>query len=501
MRYLGRGYRSSIVDDVKFTPYVLWTTIVEEDDFYDDFLPKSSRLQDIIDDKKEEYPQISALAMDVFYSLYRYYPRLNDKNEIDAEFLLNYGAVKTFMDTTKYKEIRSMTKHDELTSLMGAELFIEQAFETITSLKDQHSEALAAYTEAAEKLKEALKDEDANPYDSEEAKKALEEAREELEDLYKDKQKREVQENAQDLFGDLQEISEVMGNWGLGNDGTYQKMSYQEKMGMINKLKNSEKLKRISMLAGKLKEIFMQGERAKTKKAHSSIDDIVQGNTVSRLLPSELARYGLPGARKAFYKDYIQKKLLQHEYAGKRKKGKGPIVAMVDCSGSMSGSSEIYAKAVCMTLLDMSRRQKRNFLVVHFDSGTSPENLHVNRFSKKNPYNVKEVVDLAEYFGGGGTEFEPPLQRARNEINEEPEFTKADIVMITDGCAPVGDGFLEDFNKWRKKKTISLFSILIDSGWSNTETLELFSDRVTSIEDLSGEQGFDVAKALVNHLV
>lgn len=329
----------------------------------------------------------------------------------------------------------------------------------------------------------------------------MEEAREELEKLYEENVEREVQDSAQNLFSDLQEISEVMGNWGLGNDGTYQKMSYQEKMDMISRLKNSEKLKRISLLAGKLKEIFMQGEKAKTKRANSSIDDIVQGNNVSRLLPSELARYGIKGARKAFYKDFIQKKLLQHEYAGKRKKGKGPIVAMVDCSGSMSGTSEIYAKAVCMTLLDMSRRQKRNFLVVHFDSGTRPDNLHVNKFSKKNPYNIKEVIDLAEYFGGGGTEFEPPLQRARNEIDDEPEFTKADIVMITDGCAPVGDNFLEDFNKWRKKKTISLFSILIDSGWSNTETLERFSDRVTSIEDLSGEQGFDVARALVNHLV
>jgi len=154
-----------------------------------------------------------------------------------------------------------------------------------------------------------------------------------------------------------------------------------------------------------------------------------------------------------------------------------------------------------MTLLDMSRRQKRNFLVVHFDSGTRPENLHVNKFSKKSPYNVKEVIDLAEYFGGGGTEFEPPLNRARNEINEEAEFTKADIVMITDGCAPLGDKFVEDYNNWRKKKNITLFSILIDGGWSNTDTLKLFSDKVTSIEDLSGEQGFDVAKALVNHLV
>jgi uncharacterized protein with von Willebrand factor type A (vWA) domain len=40
---------------------------------------------------------------------------------------------------------------------------------------------------------------------------------------------------------------------------------------------------------------------------------------------------------------------------------------------------------------------------------------------------------MAEYFSGGGTLFEPPLELAKDKIELDKEFTKADIVFVTDG--------------------------------------------------------------------
>lgn len=505
MRYLGKNTRNAISSDLKFSKQAFQTFEIERVEFFEEKLPKSTRLQKTIERHEENYEQVQELTLDVFTAAFRYHPVLLDINKIQNDYLFNFFAINTLLKDTKYKELRSMTRHDELSSLMVTELFMDKVMSIIEESKIEYEKALNEYKEAQEAAKEAyekakesgeLEDEST----LEEAKKILEEAQEKLKEVYNKQAKRKVKKALNTVLNDSKGLHETISNWGLGSDGSYQKLSYEEKVNMLDKLKNNPKLKKIALLAGKLTEIFLEGEKAKTKRTRSNIEDVSMGDDIPRVLPSEMIRLRHPILRKQFYKSYSEKRLLQHEYGGNVKKGKGPIVAMVDSSGSMSGENEVYSKATCMALLDVAKRQKRSFLVIHFDSHIAARNLKVNRFSKSSPYKITEVIDMAEYFGGGGTEFEPPLERAMIEVNEEKEFSKADVIMITDGCSAVRDSFLKEFLTWKAKKNVTVFSVLMDRGYSSTSSLDEFSDKVTQIDNLQ-EQGMGVARNLFSTLL
>ena len=123
--------------------------------------------------------------------------------------------------------------------------------------------------------------------------------------------------------------------------------------------------------------------------------------------------------------------------------------------------------------------QKRNYFAIHFESEHDKTLLHTNEFLKTDPYNINEVLDLAEYFCGGGTLFHPALELAQDKINMEKEFSKADIIFITDGESTVSDEFAEQFRAWKKQKNVK--KQLIDE-MKNSEIFKTVMDRFPDAE-------------------
>jgi len=80
---------------------------------------------------------------------------------------------------------------------------------------------------------------------------------------------------------------------------------------------------------------------------------------------------------------------------------------------------------------------------------------------------MEKVMDLAEYFPGGGTDFEKPLDAAL-ECLKNSRYKKGDIVFITDGECQVGEDWAQRFRKEKDRLGFSLFSILIDVGPSSS---------------------------------
>jgi hypothetical protein len=89
---------------------------------------------------------------------------------------------------------------------------------------------------------------------------------------------------------------------------------------------------------------------------------------------------------------------------------------------------------------------------------------------------TKTIMDLAEYFPGGGTDFQKPLDAALDCLRES-RFKKGDIIFITDGECQVDPQWAENFRAEKEKLGFSLFSILIDMGPASLGTLKEFSDR------------------------
>jgi uncharacterized protein with von Willebrand factor type A (vWA) domain len=98
----------------------------------------------------------------------------------------------------------------------------------------------------------------------------------------------------------------------------------------------------------------------------------------------------------------------------------------------MAGDKEIWSKAVTLTLLEIARKQRRLFRSICFSSAETP--LQVLDMNPRDRYqaDTKTIMDLAEYFPGGGTDFQRPLDAALDCLGQS-RFKKGDIIFITDG--------------------------------------------------------------------
>jgi uncharacterized protein with von Willebrand factor type A (vWA) domain len=167
------------------------------------------------------------------------------------------------------------------------------------------------------------------------------------------------------------------------------------------------------------------------------------------------------------------------------------MVVCLDGSSSMGGDKELWSKAVALTLLDIARRQRRLFRFLCFSSADQPLwSLDVN---PRTHYEIDErkVYDLAEYFPGGGTDFETPLSAAV-ECLGAARYKRGDIVLITDGECQVSADWLARFAADKARLGFFVFSVLIDVGSSARETVGQFSDRITSVATLTDDAARDL---------
>jgi uncharacterized protein with von Willebrand factor type A (vWA) domain len=94
----------------------------------------------------------------------------------------------------------------------------------------------------------------------------------------------------------------------------------------------------------------------------------------------------------------------------------------------------VWSVVRTMCLLNMARREKRDFAYVGWASGTQVYSII---FKAKEPLDPEAIIEMASHFFGGGTT--PILGLATaDEIMSQAEFRKADVVKISDGEATFG---------------------------------------------------------------
>jgi uncharacterized protein with von Willebrand factor type A (vWA) domain len=104
---------------------------------------------------------------------------------------------------------------------------------------------------------------------------------------------------------------------------------------------------------------------------------------------------------------------------------------------------------------------------------------------------MDRALDVAEYFPGGGTDFETPLDAATGGLRTA-RYRRGDVVLITDGACEVSPAWRMRFLAEKARLGFSLFSVLIDVGQSTVATLEALSDRVTSVSRLTDDAARDL---------
>ncbi len=273
--------------------------------------------------------------------------------------------------------------------------------------------------------------------------------------------------------------------WGLGL-GSGRRGSAAAQLELGRRLSRNPKLKRLAQMVGRMRESAFRLRKRSFERANEEIYAVERGAALARLLPQELVGIRHPVLRRDFRRRFLEGTLQMYELRGADEKGRGPMVVCLDGSSSMAGDKELWAKAVALTLLEIARRQRRLFRFLCFSSAEHPLwSLDLNPGSR---YEVDErkVYDLAEYFPGGGTDFEVPLGAAVDCLRAS-RYKRGDIVLITDGECRVSPEWLARFRQDKTRLGFFVFSVLIDVGTSALDTVREFSDKVTTVGQLTDD--------------
>jgi uncharacterized protein with von Willebrand factor type A (vWA) domain len=464
-------------------------------------------------------PHFGSLLQDIFCLLFKYNIKYRTDTEVLPSALLNQNFLHAIHNGAQYEFLREQTLLNEAhaglsTLILGERLLAlvrEEKFLNRRDMRDlwdiQKQEEIVA-----QKIEE-YDNADTIPEDqlSEEGKKALQKAKDKMagevqgaeallrhktnqlkEDLkqIESQANNRMQAEAIKVAQQLEDATEEAETWG-NTIGSGEKSPPGQKLELGRRLAGNEKLKKLARMVGRMK-FHAQGLRKKVfERSSEELLEVEQGDALHRLLPHEMLSLHHPVLRKDFFRRFLDQELIQYSLRGVEEKGKGPMIVCLDGSSSMSGDKEIWSKAVTLTLLEIALKQRRLFRSICFSSADTP--LQVLDMNPRDRYEVetKTIMDLAEYFPGGGTDFQKPLDAALDCLRQA-RFKKGDIIFITDGECQVDPQWAENFRAEKEKLGFSLFSILIDMGPASLGTLKEFSDRISTIKQLTGEEAKEI---------
>lgn len=496
---------------------VLHTNVIDRsqiDEFiYEDMASTVVTMKNGIKDGKRELQSYEALHQDLFQSLYKMRPELHSLDQVAQPYHVNHRIMSELNDLEEFKRLRRSCAADDFNAALGVNVLDKEVRALLKTWKEENGEMQQAINDANQAL-EAQNQANQAAADAQTIQQLMNSMQQQgmpipsslQENLaqaqlnaqqakeYAQQMQQKAQESSQNIgdqpfeqlrraakqacnmaTGQIKEDQELINSWGF-EPGEGIRVPIENKRQAIEELRNNSKLKKITKLLGNLKTIVREEQRRKTKENGFSIKSIEIGNKIESVLPSEKMKLIHPTLKKDFYRRFNQKELLQYEKEATRNKAKGPIVCCVDTSGSMSGNEEVWSKAVAVAMLEMAQKQKRDFCVILYAH-------KVDRvfFFERERFNPMDVVEMAERFSSGGTDFEAPLQQAL-DIIQTSKYKKADIVFITDGDCGMSDEFLRKFNRIKEDKEFFCQGILIGSG--RTGTLKEFCDDITIIDNI-----------------
>jgi uncharacterized protein with von Willebrand factor type A (vWA) domain len=283
----------------------------------------------------------------------------------------------------------------------------------------------------------------------------------------------------------LEESARDTAAWGTGL-GAGGRTSPGRQLELGRRLATNPKLRKLAALVGRMREQALALRRKPFERASEEVFEVRLGADLERLLPPELLALGHPVLRRDFARRLLEGRLLTYGLRGADERGRGPMIVCLDGSSSMAGEKEIWSKAVALTLVEIARRQRRLFRFICFSSAEMPLFTRDLNPGERHEVQADRALDVAEYFPGGGTDFETPLAAALEGLRAA-RYRRGDVVLITDGECQVSAPWLERFRSEKKRLGFSLFSVLIDVGPSTLGTLEALSDRITRVSTLTDD--------------
>lgn len=498
-------------------------------------------------------PHGEALARDLFFSLYKLNVVLRPGAETSGAVLLHRRILEAVLASPGLRELRTRTELNPVECAVAMPVLADKVLAALAKeyrVGPKQLDELASLAEDEDRLArleadrahlEDLSEGEVDP----KTKEALDESLEQdISQISRKIEKTRAEQSklaarlttdiedtvdfqVRRLPQELDEVNEHLRGLGIGR-GADGRVPAERRLELGQRLLASKKLQLLARLVGAFREVAFEARRRRIARHPQTVCSIQLGDHLERLLPSELL--GVSRRRRALHLDFLrrltERGLLEYELVSPA--NRGPMVVCVDGSGSMSGSKELWAKAVALTLMEIARRERRGCLALVFSAGDPLAEFELvqSRGSKRGSKRGGKrgdnrgdqrgdqrgagadraagspargrgrtsdaaVLAFAEHFPRGGTSFEEPLARAVEAVSAGT-YRRGDIVFITDGEAEVSDTLVATLEEKKAKHNFRVRGILVDVAGGRGEVLERFCDDVRRVSDLTADAMCDL---------
>lgn len=411
-------------------------------------------------DKADPYVNWEELTRDLFYAYHHQRPpSIADPDTLDPSTADHAKIMSAWTAQESFSEARNSTRDNGMMTAMAVQGGIQNFRQKAEGIL---SERLRQSQEMQEKMNEARERMDELESLREKAREHREQGQQvpqNLVDRIKDavKDKRQAQQQAaqqaqatppqmtEELYeaivsaaGAAAEAAAAAGNvpsFGQGfGQGEPVYESPEQALEIAEKWSKGE-LAKIAERYGRMFSDFHFKRAKRVVGGQDEIVDIETGDELRRVTPAELALLSDDDLEDDFYARYSSQELLVYSTVGEEHAGRGPMVLVVDGSYSMKGERNVWSRALALTMLNVARREKRDFALVEFADATS---VVAYEFPTRKALDAERIVEMASHFFGGGTVPIVGIATAAKIMDDAPEFKKADLVLISDGEAGFG---------------------------------------------------------------
>ena len=139
------------------------------------------------------------------------------------------------------------------------------------------------------------------------------------------------------------------------------------RMNLAERLMNDPRMQEAIRRAGRIQRIAGRSKPTVTQNKEEIVG-VEFGDDIPRLLPSETMKLMDEDLEWLLLLNIAEARALQYSMEGREPQGRGPIVVMLDESGSMHGDPHLWARAIGLACIGQAAQQKREVTIIGFDT-------------------------------------------------------------------------------------------------------------------------------------
>lgn len=442
----------------------------------------------------------STFAENAFMAFYKPVPMLRSDEQLTLTATLHKRLLAEMMQTAEYHNVRAagsasdpyssaiaaagvlLTLGERLERKTGQQLrTLEHTEQQAQQLQQQRENlmklAMHAEGEGQQQLAQQLRQQAqqlqqqaaARQRQAQSLFERIDDASESLEDTVRRASRQALQQAEQEIatLSHAMDTFTALGE-GVGTGVATRMANVREKIKLARYLTRNKKLALIAELAGHMKSAALEKQKQRVLHPPDEVIGMEMGNELARMMTSEFYLLSDDLLELLFYQKYVDHGLLQWEMRGHEPEIKGPIICILDGSGSMDSvltgsgetaiTKEIWSKAVAIGgLLTVARKQHRDFALMQFGA---PGDLQTFHFPKGQG-SMEQIIEAASFFFDSGDTVYEDWMREALKLAEQSEYAKADLVIITDGLTTIAQEALARYTQARTTRQMHAQGIIL----------------------------------------